>query len=68
MNPVRVLVVDDHTLFREGLAALLDAAPETTIAGQAATGNHISNIFNKLQVTDRTQAIAKARDANLPHP
>jgi DNA-binding NarL/FixJ family response regulator len=38
MKPVRVLVVDDHTLFREGLAALLNAAAETEVAGQAATG------------------------------
>jgi DNA-binding NarL/FixJ family response regulator len=27
--------------------------------------NHISNIFNKLQVADRTEAIFKARDAGL---
>jgi DNA-binding NarL/FixJ family response regulator len=27
--------------------------------------NHISNIFNKLRVADRTQAIFKARDAGL---
>lgn len=27
--------------------------------------NHVSNIFNKLQVVDRTQAILKARDAGL---
>ncbi|MCB0004644.1 MAG: response regulator transcription factor [Anaerolineae bacterium] len=27
--------------------------------------NHISNIFNKLQVADRAQAIVKARDAGL---
>lgn len=29
--------------------------------------NHISNIFNKLQVTDRAQAIVKARSAGLGH-
>jgi DNA-binding NarL/FixJ family response regulator len=27
--------------------------------------NHISSIFNKLQVADRAQAIVKARDAGL---
>jgi DNA-binding NarL/FixJ family response regulator len=27
--------------------------------------NHISNIFNKLQVSDRAQAIVKARQAGL---
>ena len=30
--------------------------------------NHISNIFAKLQVADRTQAILRARDAGLGHP
>jgi DNA-binding NarL/FixJ family response regulator len=27
--------------------------------------NHLSNVFNKLQVADRTQAIIRARDAGL---
>jgi DNA-binding NarL/FixJ family response regulator len=38
MNPIRILVVDDHKLFREGLAALLNAAAETAVVGEAATG------------------------------
>jgi DNA-binding CsgD family transcriptional regulator len=29
--------------------------------------NHITNIFDKLQVTDRAQAIVRARDAGLGH-
>jgi len=29
--------------------------------------NHISNIFNKLQVADRAQAIVRAREAGLGH-
>lgn len=35
---IRILVVDDHGLFREGLIALLKAAPETEVVGQAGTG------------------------------
>jgi DNA-binding NarL/FixJ family response regulator len=29
--------------------------------------NHVSNIFSKLQVADRAQAIVRARDAGLGH-
>lgn len=35
---IGVLVVDDHKLFREGLIALLNAAPETAVVGEAGTG------------------------------
>lgn len=37
-QPIRILVVDDHKLFREGLTALLNAAAETAVVGEAATG------------------------------
>jgi DNA-binding NarL/FixJ family response regulator len=37
-QPIRILVVDDHKLFREGLTALLNAASETAVVGEAATG------------------------------
>ncbi|MBX3055200.1 MAG: response regulator transcription factor [Anaerolineae bacterium] len=38
MNPIRILVVDDHQLFIEGLTALLNATSETAVVGEAATG------------------------------
>lgn len=34
-NPIRVLVVDDHTLFRRGLTALLSRDPQVTVVGDA---------------------------------
>jgi len=38
MDPLRVLIVDDHPLFRSGLRALLGTLPDTTVAGEATTG------------------------------
>jgi len=38
MNTLRILLVDDHLLFRKGLARLLDARPEFEVVGEAADG------------------------------
>lgn len=35
---VRVLVVDDHDLFREGLVAILSMSRDVDVVGQASTG------------------------------
>ncbi len=37
-TPVRVLIVDDHDMLREGLASFLGAYPDLQLAGQAANG------------------------------
>lgn len=35
---VRVLLVDDHAIVRNGLRAVLDTTPDCTVVGEAATG------------------------------
>jgi DNA-binding NarL/FixJ family response regulator len=39
MESIRVLIADDHTLFRDGLRALLASIPDIEVVGQAASGN-----------------------------
>jgi DNA-binding NarL/FixJ family response regulator len=41
MEPIRVLIADDHPLFRDGLRTLLSAMPETEVVGEAATGEEV---------------------------
>lgn len=38
------------------------------LIGLKTARNHVSNIFTKLQVSDRAAAIAKAREAGHPGP
>jgi DNA-binding NarL/FixJ family response regulator len=36
-EPVRILVVDDHTIVRQGLRSILELEPDFTVIGEAAT-------------------------------
>ncbi|GHO61128.1 DNA-binding response regulator [Ktedonobacter sp. SOSP1-52] len=38
MESIRVLIADDHPLFRDGLRTLLQSRAETEVLGEAATG------------------------------
>jgi len=38
MEPLRILLVDDHLLFRKGLIRLLDVQPDFTVVGEARDG------------------------------
>jgi DNA-binding NarL/FixJ family response regulator len=38
MNPIRILLADDHAIVREGLKALINAQPGMAVVGEAADG------------------------------
>ncbi|GAB3650446.1 response regulator [Ramlibacter alkalitolerans] len=74
MSPVRLLVVDDHTLFRRGLVALLAADATLHVVGEAADGVEavrraralqpdVVLLDNHLPGATGIQAIAELRDA-----
>lgn len=44
----RVLVADDHTFFRDGLRVLLEATPDTELAGEATDGEEAVELAGKL--------------------
>lgn len=48
-EPLRVLIADDHPLFRNGMHALLAADPETEVVGEATTGEEAMKLTATLQ-------------------
>ena len=49
MEPIRVLIVEDHNVVRQGLAALLNVVDGLTVVGEAADGLDAIDAFHKHQ-------------------
>jgi two-component system NarL family response regulator len=48
-NAIRVLVVDDHPVVRQGLVAMLEEAPDILVVGQAENGQEALAVFRQEQ-------------------
>ena len=60
MEKIRIILVDDHQLFRNGLKILLAGFPEFEVAGEASNGNDFLNIIKN------TTADVALMDINMP--
>lgn len=57
---IRVLVVDDHAVMREGIGALIETQPDMVVVGQAESGEQAVVEFRRLQ------PLVAIVDVNLP--
>jgi DNA-binding NarL/FixJ family response regulator len=60
MKRIRLVVVDDHALFRAGLISLLTQMPDLEVVGEAGNGREA------LQVIHRIQPDVVLLDVNMP--
>jgi DNA-binding NarL/FixJ family response regulator len=76
-KPISIVLADDHSIVREGLAAFCDARPELHIAGQCSDGmaavEMIRSIVPDFAIIDLhmpklhgLEVIRKVREANCP--
>jgi DNA-binding NarL/FixJ family response regulator len=49
MEPLVVLIADDHPLFRNGMRALLTSVPDLEVAGEATTGDEVIRLAEDVQ-------------------
>jgi DNA-binding NarL/FixJ family response regulator len=57
---LRVVVADDHPMFREGLAATIDGLPRRKVVGQAATG------LEAVELAQQAQPDVVVMDLHMP--
>lgn len=60
MNKTRIIITDDHQLFRNGLKILLNSFPEFEVAGEASNGREF------LELLKSVQADIALMDINMP--
>ncbi|HTJ12468.1 MAG TPA: response regulator transcription factor [Dinghuibacter sp.] len=60
-SPIRLVIADDHEIFRDGLALMLSRQKNMTLAGQAADGGEL------LAMVRETQPDVVLADIKMPH-
>jgi len=48
---IRILIADDHAVFRYGLRALLESERRFTVVGEAVDGSEVAKLTNELKPT-----------------
>jgi len=59
-EPIRILIADDHPIFRFGMRTLLTALPDFAVVGEAVTGEEA------VQLTDTVLPDLVLMDINMP--
>jgi DNA-binding NarL/FixJ family response regulator len=60
MEKIRIIIADDHQLFRNGLKILLNSFPEFEVVGEASNGGEFVNLMNTID------ADIALMDINMP--
>lgn len=48
--PIRILIADDHAVFRSGLKVLLEKEPDLEVVAETGTGDETVKVINEIEV------------------
>ena len=69
-KPIRVVLADDHTILRQGLAMLLSVYPEIQVVGEACTGQEaikaVEHLTPDVVVMDIAMPVIDGLQAYVP--
>ena len=60
MHDIRLVIADDHEIFRDGLALMLSRQPNISLVGQAGDGREL------LSLLENTEADVVMTDLKMP--
>jgi two-component system response regulator DegU len=49
MKPIRIMIADDHTLFREGLTRIFSLEEDLLVVGEASKGDEVAKLVGELR-------------------
>lgn len=49
MNPLRIVIADDHPVFRSGVRAIVEGEPDAEVVGEAGTADEAVALASRLQ-------------------
>ena len=61
MMPIKVVIADDHALFRDGLRRILSLEKDILVVGEAANGDDV------IKVVERTKPDILLLDLKMPN-
>jgi DNA-binding NarL/FixJ family response regulator len=71
-HPIRIVIADDHPIYRDGLRRLLQAEPDLNVIGEAADGSEAVRLAGQLKPDilplDPSRSTPRFRSRNVPAP